>query len=246
MTAAAGDPPHFDRIAGAYDLLVNESKRWANEREALARWLDRAGEGRRRVLDMGCGTGFHARRLAAHLNAEVVGAEPAAAMLAAARRKEHAAPVRWVNARAEAPPPGPFDLILLLGNTLSLIASPGDALRALRGVAAAEALLVIQTLDYDALRAGGGKHVRREGGGVSIEKRLTPLPQSSNAAATLMIIVRDQDGEILHQLTHDLIHHPTRRLVEQAAETGWELAERRRSYADASAGADRILVFRAR
>ena len=246
MARAADQPAGFDRIAAAYDLLVNEPRRWANEREALARWLEEAGEGRRRVLDMGCGTGFHARHLAAHLNAEAVGADPAASMLAAARRKEHAAQVRWVDARAEAPPPGPFDLILLLGNTLSLIASPGDVLEAFRGVAAAEALLVLQTLDYEALRAGGGEHVRREGGGVSIEKRLTPRPQSSIAAATLTIIVRDQDGEILHQLTHDLIHHSTRQLVERAAETGWELAEQRRSYADPSTGADRILVFLAR
>jgi SAM-dependent methyltransferase len=240
------EAPRFDRIARAYDLLVNEPRRWTNEEPTLRRWLEDAGQGRRRVLDMGCGTGFHARHLAAHLGAEVVGADPSVAMLAVAAQKDFGERVRWVNAGAATPPPGPFDLILLLGNTLSLIASPAETLRALRAVAAEEALLAIQTLDYQALRVAGASRVQREGEGVSIEKRLTPRTSTAGAAATLEIVVRDQDGEILDELTDRLIDHPTPELVEAAARAGWTLTEQRRSYRDASAGTDRILVFRAR
>ncbi|MDY7107987.1 MAG: class I SAM-dependent methyltransferase [Planctomycetota bacterium] len=243
MNDAMEDAPRFDRIARAYDLLVNEPKRWANEAPTLRRWLESASEGRRRVLDMGCGTGFHARHLAAHLNAAVVGADPSAAMLAVAARKEHGDRVRWVNAGAATPPPGPFDLILLLGNTLSLLASPAESLGALRRVAADEARLAIQTLDYEALRAAGPSHLKREGDGVSIEKQLTPLAPSEPAAATLRIIVREADGELLDELTEALIDHPTPALVDAADAAGWTLLEQRRSYHDALTGTDRIVVF---
>jgi SAM-dependent methyltransferase len=239
------DAAHFDRIARAYDLLVNEPRRWANEAPTLRRWLEAAGEGRRRVLDMGCGTGFHARHLAAQLDAHVVGADPAAAMLTVAARKEHGDRVRWIRTGAAAPPPGPFDLILLLGNTLSLIPSPAEALGALRAVAAPNALLAIQTLDYGALRAAGAGLVRREGDGLSIEKTLTPHGPSERAAATLHIVVREADGKILDELTDHLIDHPTPALVETAGRAGWTLIEQRCSYRDARTGTDRIVVFRA-
>jgi SAM-dependent methyltransferase len=245
MAPAADQPTDFDRIAVAYDLLVDESKRWANEGRTLARWLEQAGAGRRRVLDLGCGTGFHARHLAGHLNAKVVGADPAARMLAMARQKEHGDLVTWVNAAAEAPPSGPFDLILLLGNTLSLIASPAGIFPRLRAVAVPGALLAIQTLDYGALRAAGEQCVHRAGRGLSIEKRLTPHPQSSRIGATLSIIVRNPEGEILHQLADELIDHPTSRLIADAAEAAWILREQRRGYRGASSGSDRILVFAA-
>lgn len=245
MARAADQPARFDRIAVAYDLLVDESKRWANEGRTLARWLEQAGEGRRRVLDLGCGTGFHARHLAGHLDARVVGADPAARMLAVAGQKEHGQFVAWVNAGAEAPPSGPFDLILLLGNTLSLIASPADIFPRLRAVAVPGALLAIQTLDYEALRAAGEQYVQRADRGLSIEKRLTPHPQSSRAAATLSIIVRNEEGEILDELADELIDHPTSRLIAEAADAGWILREQRHGYREASSGGDRILVFAA-
>jgi SAM-dependent methyltransferase len=246
MSPAREETSRFDRIARAYELLVNEPKRWANEAPTLRRWLAHAGKGHRRVLDMGCGTGFHARHLAAHLDAEVVGADPAAAMLDVAARSEHGERVRWVKADATTPPPGPFDLILLLGNTLSLIASPAEALRALRTVAAADALLAIQTLDYETLRVAGASRVRREGNGVSIEKTLTPLAPSGSAAAILRVVVRGQDGEILDELRDTLIDHPSPALITSAGKAGWALLEQRRSYRDPSTGTDRILVFRAR
>jgi len=245
MAHAADQPARFDRIAAAYDLLVNEPKRWANEGRTLARWLEQAGESRRRVLDLGCGTGFHARHLAGHLNARVVGADPAAQMLAVAGQKEHGGLVAWVNAGAEAPPSGPFDLILLLGNTLSLIASPAHIFPRLRAVAVEGALLAIQTLDYEALRAAGEQYVQRTGRGLSIEKRLTPHPRSSPAAAMLSIVVRNQEGAILDELADDLIDHPTSRLIAEAADAAWVMREQKRGYRETSAAGDRILVFAA-
>ena len=237
-------PRSFERIARGYDLLVNEPKRWANEREAIARWLDEAGDKKRRVLDMGCGTGFHARHIAALLNAKVVGADPAEAILDVARSKEHGDLVRWIAAPAEAPPPGEFDLILLLGNTLSLIADPRPIFEALAQVAANSALFVLQTLDYDALRAKSAQVIQRKGEDVSIEKQLIPHPASASTAATLRLCVRDDAGKVLDEMISELLDHRTDELQAHAAEFGWTLIEELRSYGDASAGSDRILIFR--
>jgi SAM-dependent methyltransferase len=244
MSDAPRHDRSFDRIARAYELLVDEEKRWANEREALAQWLSDAGQGERRVLDLGCGTGFHARHLSAHLDAKVVGADPAQAMLEVARGKEHGKLIQWIAATAEAPPPGPFDLILLLGNTLSLVAKPQAVLEACAGIAVIGSLFIIQTLDYDALRERGPQHVKRSGDDLSIEKTLTPHPTGSPTAAALSLTIRDGQGEMLDELTDELLDHPTEALIAEAASCGWSVLEERRSYRDPASGDDRILVFR--
>jgi len=234
----------FDRIAEAYDLLVNEPKRWAYEGDALMRWLAGAGQQRRRVLDVGCGTGFHARHLAGNCDADVTAIDPARQMLEAAQTKPFGDRVRWARASAERPPNGPYDLILVLGNTLSLIAWPGDVLRALAAVAAPGALLVIQTLDYAALREAGPERVERTGSRMSIEKRLTPFPAGSRIAARLEITVHDPNGERIGRIMDDLRDHPTEELEAEGARHGWIVSERRRSYRDPAQGTDRILVLR--
>jgi len=236
--------PGFDPIARAYALLVDEPKRWAYEGPIVARWLEAAGERRRRVLDVGCGTGFHARHLAGHLGAQVTAIDPAAGMLDAASGRPFGDRVGWLAAPAEAPPDGPFDLILVLGNTLSLIADPADSLAALARVAVPNALLVIQTLDYDALRQGGPKRVVRSDDRLTIEKRLTPVPDESPIAARLEITVRGSGGERLGGMTEELHDHPTARLESQAARQGWTVIDRRRSYRYRDSGNDRILLLR--
>ena len=77
------------RLAEVYDAFESE-------RDDLDVYLAIARErGARSVVDIGCGTGTFACLLAA-AGFEVVGADPAAAMLAVARRKAGAERVRWV------------------------------------------------------------------------------------------------------------------------------------------------------
>ena len=237
-------PTSFDCIAEAYELLVNEAARWKNERPALEEWLDEAGEGRRRVLDIGCGTGFHARHLTAHLNAEAVGIDPSPRMLEVARNKEFGDRVNWACAAADTPPHGQFDCLLLLGNTLSLIGAPEPIFAALAAVAVPGSLLIIQTLNYEVLRQKGPQRIERTGVRSSIEKRLDPHPTGAASAATLRLKVSDQAGAVLEETTAELIDHSTEALQSFADAAGWSLAETRRSYRDPAAGPDRILVFR--
>ena len=69
----------------------------------------------RRVIDLGCGTGLLTRALTAP-GREVVGVDPAPAMLAVARRHPDAGCVRWVEGDARALGTPEADLLVMTGN----------------------------------------------------------------------------------------------------------------------------------
>jgi SAM-dependent methyltransferase len=88
------------------------------------------------VVDVGCGTGTLAVRLAA-LGHLVVGVDPAAASLAVARTKPHAEAVTWIEGDATALPPLlAADLALMTGNVAQVFLTDEDWARTLRAVAA--------------------------------------------------------------------------------------------------------------
>ncbi len=86
------------KLAEIYDLLDSP------DRPDLAPYVAMADEfSAHSVIDLGCGTGMLACRLAA-LGKEVVGIDPAAASLDVAKRKEHAGKValdHWECSRAQ-------------------------------------------------------------------------------------------------------------------------------------------------
>jgi SAM-dependent methyltransferase len=92
--------------------------------------------GARRVLDVGCGTGSLALRLAAS-GRTVVGVDPAEASLAVARAKDGAAGVTWICGDAASVPALDFDLALMIGNVAQVFLTDDGWLRALRAVRAA-------------------------------------------------------------------------------------------------------------
>lgn len=71
--------------------------------------------GARRVLDIGCGTGSFAVRLAAR-GLDVTGVDPAAASLVIARSKPHAERVRWIEGDASAVDTDGFDVATMTAN----------------------------------------------------------------------------------------------------------------------------------
>ena len=78
-----------------------------------------------RVLDLGCGTGAFAVRLAAAGHA-VTGVDPAPGMLAAARSRPGADTVHWVDGAADAAPAGPYDVVVMTGHAFQCLLSERD------------------------------------------------------------------------------------------------------------------------
>jgi SAM-dependent methyltransferase len=119
----------FDLIAGAYDILSDPQKRIAREGPFL-RSLIRPGM---RVLDLACGTGVHAEFLARQ-GAEVTACDLSAAMISRASGERPHPNIRYQVGDMGAPPPGPFDLILCLGNSLNLLPDRDAAARAVQAI----------------------------------------------------------------------------------------------------------------
>ena len=86
------------RLAAIYDPLDGDR----TDLDAYCALVDELGAGS--VLDIGCGTGSFACRLAHH-GTDVVAVDPAAASVDVARRKPDAERVRWVVGDATALPP---------------------------------------------------------------------------------------------------------------------------------------------
>jgi len=123
------------RLAEIYDL------QWA-ERDDLDAYVALAGEfGARVVLDIGCGTGTFALRLA-DAGYEVTGVDPSGESLEIARAKPGAERVRWVHGVASDVPPMQADLAAMTANVAQEIVTDEDWDATLRAA-------------FDRLRPGG-------------------------------------------------------------------------------------------
>ena len=125
--AAFADP----RQAVLYDVFDDD-------RSDLDLYVAIAREvGARRVVDIGCGTGSLAVRLAGEGFA-VTGIDPAAASLDVARTKPDADRVTWIDgdATALAGLPGEADMVVMTGNVAQVFVSDEDWSETLAGVRA--------------------------------------------------------------------------------------------------------------
>ncbi|MFD6433209.1 class I SAM-dependent methyltransferase [Streptomyces venezuelae] len=129
------------RLAVLYDVLDPD-------RSDLDAYVAMAEEfGARRVLDIGCGTGVLALKLAGR-GVDVVGVDPAAASLDVARAKPGAGRVRWIHGDATSVPPLRADLVTMTANVAQQITDPDawrDTLRAARGALRPGGHLVFET-----------------------------------------------------------------------------------------------------
>ncbi len=100
-------------------------------------YMERIGRAPRRVLDLGCGTGAFAVRLAG-LSHEVIGVEPAAAMLDFARSRDGAEKVRWVHGDARVLPRGlQAEAAVMAGHAFQCLLTDADVRATLAAVRAA-------------------------------------------------------------------------------------------------------------
>jgi SAM-dependent methyltransferase len=123
------------RLAAIYDPLDPD-------RSDLDAYLEMAEEFEaHRVLDIGCGTGVFALRLADR-EIEVVGVDPARASIDIARAKPGSERVRWICGDATSLPPLQVDLVTMTANVAQAIADPQTWQQTLQTA-------------HDALRPGG-------------------------------------------------------------------------------------------
>jgi len=145
--------------ANYYDIMIDWPTRLARERPFFASLFDELPVGR--ALDVGCGTGHHAR-LFGELWADVVGLEPSRPMIDRARALTAGDNPRFVDGGFAdiSTLTGVFDLIAVLGNTLAYVADEAelrDVLRVMREKLAAGGCLVVQGVNYDSLGAIGSR-----------------------------------------------------------------------------------------
>lgn len=123
------------RLAALYDTFDSD-RRDLDVYESLIEEL-----GARTVLDVGCGTGSLACRLALE-GLAVTGVDPALASLEVARGKPGAEKVRWLEGDATSLPPMSCDLAIMTGNVAQVFVDDADWDATLGGI-------------WRALRAGG-------------------------------------------------------------------------------------------
>ena len=93
--------------------------------------------GARSLLDIGCGTGTVTRGIAAAIGCEAVGLDPAAPMLAVARRKTKGESVAWIEGDArKARLDRRFDLIMMTGHAFQGFVTREDQAALLATIAA--------------------------------------------------------------------------------------------------------------
>jgi len=141
--AAPPDPGFADpRLAATYDVFEGE-------RDDLGHYEAIVAElGAHDVLDLGCGTGELACRLARR-GLAATGVDPAAASVDIARRKHGADAVSWIVGTID-DATGPFDIVTMTGNVAQVFVGDDDWADVLVGAARAlrpRGLLVFETRD---------------------------------------------------------------------------------------------------
>jgi len=131
------------RLAAVYDAF--DGKR--DDLDLYVSLVDEVGA--RTVLDVGCGTGSLACRLAVS-GVDVVGVDPAEASLDIARQKPGADQVRWVHGTAPDAEGAGVDLAVMAGNVAQVFLTDEDwaaALTAIRVALRPEGWLAFETRD---------------------------------------------------------------------------------------------------
>lgn len=136
-----------------YDLQVNWKERLKKEKDFFLKLFKEGSV--KSVLDVGCGTGHHAQLFSEYVD-KVVAADPSEENIGYAKRKIiKSANVTLINEGFEGLdkiPPGDFNLITTLGNTLPILGSRRkikQALKKMKKKLAKNGLAVAQFLNFN-------------------------------------------------------------------------------------------------
>jgi SAM-dependent methyltransferase len=147
----------FDSLADLYDLLTDWDRRLPREIGYLVRVLQE--DGRKRLLDAACGTGAHLVALE-EAGFDVAGADLSPRMIERTRLRLGEGVTLAVARFADLPAHlAPREAVLVLGNSLPAAGSEEAVRDSLAGLAASVlpgGLLILHSLNFTALLAGGG------------------------------------------------------------------------------------------
>jgi len=186
----------FTHSAEYYEVLTNATARLAREGPLLDACLNEAPG--RRVIDLACGTGLHALFFAER-GAAVTAVDLSPDMVAhASRVRRHDGIVYRVEDMRNVTG-GPWDLILCLGNSLSLLASEQDlaAMFAhLSGQLAPGGLMLTQTLNYAAPQAAQPRHRIEEvtAGDTTVTAVKSLVPRGNRTLLSLTFFATQRDA----------------------------------------------------
>ncbi|MEW5983110.1 MAG: class I SAM-dependent methyltransferase [Acidobacteriota bacterium] len=219
-----------------YRKLIAWDKRLAREWAFLQKPFSSAPS--RRVLDLGCGTGEHARFFAEH-GFEVVGVDVSETMLSRARESGVPRGVTYIEgdlAHVERVVHGPFGAAVCLGNTLTHITSREalvDLFEGVRSVLLPGAPFVVQILNYERLVHTGQRclpltFVTDDEGDAIFMRVMTHRPDGALVFTPTLLRYRPDAEPAIEVITsHNVaLHGWTREDLETALATaGFEMRE---------------------
>ncbi|MEO7520677.1 MAG: class I SAM-dependent methyltransferase [Gemmatimonas sp.] len=167
MSSDSSGPELYDAIYGTFKDYVAESA-------AIASMVRAAHPRARTILDVGCGTGEHAKQLRESHGFNVDGLDKDAGMLAVARRKLPAA--RFHETDMAAFELGRrYDVVMCLFSSIGYLRTlprVSDALRCFREHMVDDGVIIVEPwFAPGALRVGNGTVNHAEAGGVHVERR---------------------------------------------------------------------------
>ncbi len=218
----------FEKFAASFPLVSDEGERWGREGPLITGLAQSAGERKGRVLDLACGSGFHARHLAMEGFA-VTGVDLSAAAIETGRSLSGGEKVDWVEGDITQPVDVEYDLVLLVGNTLSLFEEPVLVEKTMDAASHAlvpRGVLLVHVIDFDYLRAHPVR-IKREGnldgGPVVFEKRVDA--DDNGAVITVAATTQTDAGVHTDRATQRLRKWGVPVLKKVASRFGLELRE---------------------
>jgi 2-polyprenyl-3-methyl-5-hydroxy-6-metoxy-1,4-benzoquinol methylase len=167
----------FDLFAKSYDRSIDWNARLKREIPFILDSIQ--GEKPCRVLDMACGTGRHAIALSTE-GLSVIGLDNSEKMIVQAREysEEYGQAVKFIRDDMKNVADlfdEKFDLVICLGNSLSLLASleiVKQVLIDVAGLISDEGSLVFQVLNFEAIRRNGDRFFPLKSGKISDDKEV--------------------------------------------------------------------------
>lgn len=180
-----------------YDIISDPAVRLAHEGEFLLRLLREAPGPR--VLDAACGTGVHAEFLAKN-GAVVTARDIDHGMLEYARAKRPHENVMYEKGDMRQAAGGPFDLVIIIGNSLSMLPSFDDVRRTVAAVDVSlrpGGIALLHVINYARFRQAGAqqKVARRAvpGGEAVVVKDMVPA-EGAGALVSFSYFARSGEG----------------------------------------------------